>query len=246
MKLAGRSVVVCRATHQAGPLLDALAEVGATAVHVPLIEVVAPSDGGAALRDAIERADIDTWWCFTSSNAVDAVAGVTRATNETDAAPTGRTAVVGGATADRVAAHGWPVDVVGAEPTARGLGQSLAVEAHQRVIAPLAELASDDLADAFHARGLAAEVVIAYRTITPDVGPVDLQRVLDSDAVLVTSPSVIRRLVGFIGERALPALIAIGPTSAAAIEAEGLEVAGQADEPSVTSLIDAVVRTLQP
>lgn len=248
MNLTGRSVVVCRAPHQAGPLVEALTEDGADVVHVPLIDVVGAADEGAALRRAIRDAGPDTWWCFTSSNAVDAVAaaiGGQLDSGDQHPSPTGRLAVVGGATADRVRSLGWTVDAVAAEPTARGLGRSLPVAPGDRVIAPVAELASNDLADALRARGAVVEVITAYRTVTPTVSPTEIERVVSSDLVLVTSPSVIRRLTALVGDRSLPSLIAIGPTSAAAIEAAGHPVAERADEPTVAGLISAALRTLQ-
>ena len=237
MTIAGRSIVVCRANHQAAPLLERLASLGAVAVHVPLIEVVAPEDGGAELRRVLETVDAETWLAFTSANGVDAVASVLEGRP-----PHGRVAVVGGATADRARAFGWEIDFVSPTATAAGLGTAL--PARGRVIAPVAELASSDLVDGLRLRSIDVETVTAYRTVAPVISPVDRQRIIDADAVMVTAPSVIQRLAGLVDPTLLPRLIAIGPTSAAAVLATGLDVADQADRPSVDGLIDAVVRTL--
>lgn len=241
MTLAGRSVAVCRAAHQAAPLLDRLTQAGATPVHVPLIEVVPPTDDGAELHRLVSAADATTWLTFTSANGVDAVARVLEG-----AAPAGRVAVVGGATAESVTAHGWEISWVAPIGTGAALGASLPVEAGERVLAPLAELASDDLVDALAERDIVVETVTAYRTVTPDISPADRDRIAQSDVVLVTAPSVISRLVSVMGDRALPPLVAIGPTSAAAIVELGLTVADVADEPGVDGLIAAAVRTLLP
>ena len=244
MTIAGRSVVVCRATHQATPLLERLASLGAIPVHVPLIEVVAPLDGGDELRRLLRAADEATWLAFTSANSVDAVAAALEGEPLIS-----RVAAVGGATSDRARSLGWPVDHVPVVATATGLATSL--PAGGRVIAPLGELASSDLVDGLRSRGIEVEAVTAYRTTTPDVSPVDTQRVIDSDAVLVTAPSVIRRLMHLVEVAAfdaskLPPLVAIGPTSSAAIRQAGLVVADEATHPSMDGLIDAVVRTLSP
>ncbi len=237
MTIAGRSIVVCRATHQAAPLLDRLAGLGAVPVHVPLIWVVPPPDGGAELRRRVQAVDASTWLAFTSANGIDAVSGVLEGRP-----PRGRIAVVGGATADRARMLGWQVDFVSPVATAAGLGAALPVG--DTVLAPLAELASNELVDGLELRGIDVRAVIAYRTVTPDLSPVDRQRLLASDAVLVTAPSVIRRLTSLVDASLLPPLVAIGPTSAAAIVGAGLEVADQAREPTVDGLIAAVVRTL--
>lgn len=239
MTVAGRSIVVCRATRQAGPLLERLAECGALPVHVPLIDIIEPADRGAELRSMIDAAGGLDWLAFTSANGVDAVASMLGGR-----LPAARVAVVGAATAERARSLGWAIVHVSSTATAAGLATSLPAEPGERVIAPLAELASSDLVDGLRARGVAVDVVTAYRTITPDVAATDIASIANSDAVLVTAPSVIHRLVTLMDPADLPPLVAIGSTSAAAIEAAGLVVAVQANEPSVDGLIDAVVRTL--
>lgn len=98
-------------------------------------------------------------------------------------------------------------------------------------------------------RDIQVDAVTAYRTTLPDVSAGDLERILMSDALLVTAPSVVQRLVEALGaadldvER-LPPLVAIGPTSSAAIREVGLSVAEQASRPNVDGIIDAVLRTL--
>lgn len=241
MTLAGRSIVVCRATHQAGPLLDRLTELGADPLHVPLIEVAPPADGGLELRRLLLQAQAEEWICLTSTNAVDAVNAALGG-----AAPVARIAVIGGATADGVRELGWPIDAIAGRASAAGLGETLPASPGDRVIAPVAELASTDLADALRARGIEVEVVTAYRTTTPDVAASELDRISASDVVLVTSPSIMHRLAARLPIDALPPLVAIGPTTAAAIESEGGAAVEVATEPSVDGLIDAALRTLGP
>ena len=47
--LAGRTVVVTRATDQAGSLAGALTDLGAEVIELPVVAIVEPADGGAAL-----------------------------------------------------------------------------------------------------------------------------------------------------------------------------------------------------
>ena len=53
--LAGRTVVVTKASHQAASLAAALRESGATVLQAPAIAVVPPLDGGQPLDDALLR-----------------------------------------------------------------------------------------------------------------------------------------------------------------------------------------------
>ena len=64
--LAGRRVVVTRATEQAGDLVERLQILGAEPIEVPLIAVVDASDGGAALRAALDPPP--EWIVVTSAN----------------------------------------------------------------------------------------------------------------------------------------------------------------------------------
>ncbi len=239
MTLAGRHLVVCRATSQSGPLLDAIRRAGAFAVHVPLIEVVPPIDGGEALRRALAAVVKNSWVAVTSSNGVDAVA---------TACPGGafRLGVVGRATARRAVELGLTVSFEAPEPSAAGLGRTLPVLEGERVVAAVAELASDDLAAALKRRGVEVEVVTAYRTLAPEISSSDIDRISAADLVLVTAPSVIERLLDRLDPAELPALVAIGESTAAAIRGLGLAVATTAAEPSTDGLIAAALHTLAP
>lgn len=241
MTLAGRHVVVCRATRQSGPLLDAIDRAGGIAVHVPLIEVMPPEDGGDGLRRALEVADQDTWLAVTSANGIDAVAAAAAGLEKP-----WHLGVVGRATSARAVDRGLVVDFRSPEVSADGLGRTLPVDAGQRVVAAVAELASDDLSAALRHRGIEVDVVTAYRTTAPEISPDDIDRIRSADLVLVTAPSVVERLLERLAPAELPAMVAIGASTAAAIRARGLTVGATADEPSTGGLIAAAVRTLAP
>ncbi len=245
MRLDGRRIVVCRARHQAEPLLEAIAAEGAEPVHVPLIEVAAPLDGGAALRSALSSADTSTWILATSANGIDAIAHACSSRPELPPVLTGRLAVVGRATAARAAGWNLPVVFESPERSAAGLARTLPISPDERAIAAVAELAGPDLSSILSARGVEVEVVTAYRTVAPEVSDVDRQRITDADLVLVTSPSVVERLCSSVGASVLPPLVAIGSTTARAIRESGLSVADTAEAPSVDALIDAAVLSLE-
>jgi len=53
--LFGRQVVVTRAREQAAEAVDALRDLGADVVELPVIAIADPADGGSALREAVAR-----------------------------------------------------------------------------------------------------------------------------------------------------------------------------------------------
>ena len=96
------SVVVTRARAQAGALVSALRDAGASVIELPVIAIADPPDGGAALRAEAARADSYDWIVLTSANAVERFVGIMRDVRGLGAA---RLAVVGAATARALAAH---------------------------------------------------------------------------------------------------------------------------------------------
>jgi uroporphyrinogen-III synthase len=69
LPLAGRRVLVTRAAHQAGKLCNALREIGATPVEVPVLEIQ-PAEDFAPLEKAFRQLNSYDWLIFTSANAV--------------------------------------------------------------------------------------------------------------------------------------------------------------------------------
>ena len=66
MTLAGRRIALTRP--EPGALGDRLTTLGAQVVHVPLIAIDDPADGGAALRRALARLRSFDWLVVTSAN----------------------------------------------------------------------------------------------------------------------------------------------------------------------------------
>ncbi len=103
--LAGKRIVITRPA--TGELGSQLAALGATVVHVPLIEVGDPVDGGVQLRAALARLAAFDWLVVTSAH------GARRAGPAAAGHPALRLAAVGPATAAALAtAAGRDVDLV--------------------------------------------------------------------------------------------------------------------------------------
>jgi uroporphyrinogen-III synthase len=112
LPLAGRRVLVKRAAHQAGRLSDALRQLGATPVEVPVLEIQPPVDL-APFEKAIRTLGSYNWLILTSGNAVKAVSECSAAIGATfDPAAFPRIAAVGPSTAAAARDAGLSVALV--------------------------------------------------------------------------------------------------------------------------------------
>ena len=243
-ELAGRTVVVTRASHQAGPLAAALRERGATVVVAPAIAVVPPLDGGQPLDDALLRLEQFSWVAFTSSNAVAATfaradrRGVRRRFARI------RTAAVGPSTAARVEAEiNRPVSLVPERNDAAGLAEAFPEpSADDWCFVPQSSQARPELVDGLRARGWYVDAVNAYRIVTPTLSDHLVADVSNADAVVFASPSAVRGHLSQIGGNAITGeVVCIGRTTAAACAQADLPVATVASRPTDDGLLQAIV-----
>jgi uroporphyrinogen-III synthase len=253
-------VLVARTPERAAGLLTLLSERGFDPVAAPVIER-APVDDRAELdtaRERLARGDYD-WVALTSVNAVDALLGpapdaevarddTTSAESVVRARPAGpatasvRWAAVGPATGRALAAHGLEVALVPGTATGAGLAEAFPAAPDDlpapRVLLPLGDLASDTLRGGLAAKGWAADVVTAYRTVTREL-PGELRR--PYDVVVVASGSAARQVAAQLGPQRV---VAIGEPSARAAGAVGHTVLAVAAEPTDEALADAVTEAL--
>ncbi len=248
MRLA-LGVVVVRDEAPDDDISRAIVDAGGVVAPLRLMRIAPPQDVGA-LDDAIANIARYDVVAFTSRHAVDAVAS--------RCAPAAHTVVaaVGPATAARLGAVGWRVDVVG-DAGGRALAERLAPSvathvAKKRVLLPQAEMAHADLADDLAGAGADVNVVIAYRSVV--AGDADDVRAAFATAnaagvfaVVVTSPKRVRRLrelcpPGSALGNALSAaaIVAIGDTTAAAARDVGLVVAAVASAAAPIPVCEAL------
>jgi len=239
--LAGRTVVVTRATDQAGSLSAALAAEGATVIELPVVAIADPADSGVALRSALaSTADLD-WIVVTSPNGARRVADALPADVDV------RFAAVGPKTAEPLIGAGHPVHLV---PT-RAVAESLLDEfpappdTGGRVLLARAETGRDVLPDGLRAAGWTVDEVVAYRNVEPDVDPVTLADAQAADAVTFTAESTVRRFTDLVGGDGPRTAVCIGPISAAAAGDAGYDV-HVAEPYSVAGLVAAAVRWAEP
>lgn len=238
--LTGWTVVVTRAETTDGPLGRALAAEGARVLHVPTVSI-GPPDDPTPLRAGVERLGDFDWLVLTSARAVDAVlSGGLRLPDHL------RVAVVGNATAERARSAGLPVALVGSGEGGEALARDLVKQGigpGTEVFFPASSRAGPGLVQALQSRGAKVEWVVAYETRTRVFDVSKHPEVTEADVVTFTSPSAVEGWLAGLeagGGRVArgQSYVAIGATTAAAMEESGLE-AVVASEPSFQGIAEA-------
>ncbi len=234
--LAGRRIAVTRP--EAGELGTYVAELGGEVVHVPLIEIADPADGGRALRQALLRLAAFDWLAVTSAN------GALRVGPYAAGHPSLRLAAVGPTTA-RVLAElaGRPADLIATVPRVEGLLAEFP-RATSRVLIAQADRAGSAFADGLAAAGHHVEVVTAYRTVTRRPDPAELAELSTVDAVVFASGSAATGWVHAVGRTAPAVVIALGPATARTARTEGLVVSHVAPAPDARTVAGLLARVL--
>jgi uroporphyrinogen-III synthase len=234
--LAGAQVGITRP--EPGELAERLTALGAMVVHVPLIEIGEPADGGLALRGALARLEAFDWVVVTSAIGARRVGGAARRH------PGLRLAAVGPATAAALEAEaGRPVDLVPVLAQAEGLlGEFPAAPA--RVLLAQADRARPVLADGLATAGHLVESVIAYRTVSRQPTAGEAARLRAVDAVVFASGSAVSGWIEGLGAATPPVVVAIGPVTADAARTRGLTVTDVAPSPDPATIVDLVARAL--
>lgn len=246
--LFGWRVLVPRTKEQAGQLSEQLRLYGAVPVEVPTISVEPPRTPHQMQR-AIEGLVTGRyeWVAFTSTNAVRAVCErfVEYGLDARSFAGL-KVAAIGEATAEALRAFGVRPDLVPTgEQSSRGLLEEWpeydsVVDPINRVFLPRADIATETLVAGLNELGWEVDDVTAYRTVRAAPPAAHIREAIKSggfDAVLFTSSSTVRNLIGIAGKPHASTVIAcIGPQTASTAEEHGLTVDVLADEPKVSIL----------
>lgn len=247
--LAGRRVLVTRAESQAGALAAALRARGAEAIRFATIRIAPPVERGA-LGEALARLPEFDWVVFTSTNAVERVVA---ALGPAAAAALRRTRIcaVGPSTAAALRRRGVEPALVPAKARGEGVVEALAARGAlegRRILLPRAETAPPELPDALRAGGARVTEAAAYRTLPATRGAARVRSRLQAgeiDAVTFTAGSTVRAFVASVGTALGGArVVSIGPVTSAVAREAGLPVHGEAAEPTVEGLAEAVTTVL--
>ena len=250
--LFGWRVLVPRTKEQAASLSEQLRSYGAVPEEVPTISVEPPRT-----PQQMERAvkGVVTgryeWIVFTSTNAVRAVREKLADYGLDARAFAGiKIAAVGEQTAAALRDFGVGPDLVPpGQQSSEGLLEVWPpydpdLDPINRVLLPRADIATDTLIAGLTEMGWECDDVTAYRTVRAAPPPAPIREAIKGggfDAVLFTSSSTVRNLIGIAGKPHNVTVIAvIGPQTAKTAEEYGLRVHVMAEKPSVSALAEAL------
>jgi uroporphyrinogen III methyltransferase / synthase len=250
--LFGWRVLVPRTKEQAGSVSQRLRAHGAVPEEVPTIAVEPPRT-----PQQMERAvkGLVTgryqWVAFTSVNAVRAVREKLEEYGLDARAFAGvKVAAVGEQTGRALLEFGIKPDLIPeGEQSGEGLAAAWqpydsALDPINRVLLPRADIATETLVARLTELGWEAEDVTAYRTVRAAPPPAPVREAIKGggfDAVLFTSSSTVRNLIGIAGKpHAVTVIAVIGPQTAQTAAEFGLRVDVTAPRPSATALVDAL------
>ncbi len=250
--LYGWTVLVPRTKDQAGEMSERLVTHGAIPIEVPTI-AVEPPRSPAQMERAVKGL-VDgryQWVVFTSTNAVRAVWEKFSEFGLDARAFSGvKIACVGQATADKVRSFGINPELVpSGEQSSLGLLEEFApyddvFDPVNRVLLPRADIATETLAEGLRERGWEIDDVTAYRTVRAAPPPAETREMIKTggfDAVLFTSSSTVRNLVGIAGKPHARTIVAcIGPKTAETAVEFGLRVDVQPETAQVGPLVEAL------
>ncbi|MDA8369207.1 MAG: uroporphyrinogen-III synthase [Nocardiopsaceae bacterium] len=251
--LFGWRVLVPRTKEQAASLSEQLRGYGAVPEEVPTISVEpprTPQQMERAVRGLVTGRY--QWVAFTSVNAVKAIREKFEEYGLDARAFAGvKVAAVGEQTAAALLDFGIQADLTPHVENQSGAGlvevwppYDPELDPIERVLLPRADIATETLSAGLIDLGWEVDDVTAYRTVRAAPPPAPIREAIKGggfDAVLFTSSSTVRNLVGIAGKPHNTTVIAvIGPETAKTAQEFGLRVDTMAPKASVSALATAL------
>ncbi|GAA4897363.1 uroporphyrinogen-III synthase [Streptomonospora salina] len=251
--LFGWRVLVPRTKEQAAGLSDRLYGSGAVPESVPTISVEpprTPQQMERAVRGLVTGRY--QWVAFTSVNAVKAIRERFEEYGLDARAFAGvKVAAVGDQTAAALREFGIQPDLTPPPDQQSGSGlvevwppYDAELDPIERVLLPRADIATETLSAGLSGLGWEVDDVTAYRTVRAAPPPAPVREAIKGggfDAVLFTSSSTVRNLVGIAGKPHNTTVIGvIGPETAKTAQEFGLRVDVTAPKTSVSALAQAL------
>jgi uroporphyrinogen III methyltransferase/synthase len=250
--LFGWRILVPQTKTSVNPMVDRLRSYGARVEEVPTISVEQPRNPGQidkAIRGLVEGRY--EWVVFTSCHAVRAVRERFNDYGLDARSFSGlKVAAVNPFIAGSLQAWGIDPDLVG-EPDSSLVEVAEDFPEYEpgynpinRVFLPRADVATETFAQALTELGWEVEEIVAYRTVRAAPPPVETREAIKQgqfDAVVFSSSSAVRNLVGIAGKpHAVSVVAAIGPATSDTCTEHSLRVDVVADNPSGLALADAL------
>lgn len=251
-RLSGKRVLVTRPRGRAEELCFLLEDEGAEVLAVPVLELLPPADA-RPLRAAAEHVHHYAWIAFASPLAVDALVDAVRQAGSFAQLTRVRVAAVGPRTAKQAQNAGLTpvitVETGGGEALAEAMRPLL--QRGDEILLPTAEHGRDELLNALTDAGADVTRVVAYRSERTPIDPETLTalRATPPDAAIFASPRTAEAFLEALGEGGLTVAlkmkrVAIGSTTAHALEHLGMPADAVAAAPTPVGLVDATIRAI--
>jgi uroporphyrinogen III methyltransferase / synthase len=224
--LAGKTVLVTRASSQASEFSQMLRSRGARVLELPTLEIVPPSSWADLDREIEHLADFD-WLILTSANGVDGFfARLDRAGKDSRALAGVKIAVVGQKTAQSLRQHGLKPDFTPPDFVADALISHFPIDPHNlRLLLPRVESGGREvLVGEFTRLGATVVEVAAYQSQCPTEIDPDILSALQRqqvDIITFASSKTVKNFCNPIGNSLPPGwlervtIASIGPQTSA-------------------------------
>jgi uroporphyrinogen-III synthase len=234
-------VVVTRRAEQAPLFCDKLRAAGFTPLCFPTIQL--ESLPALALDAALAKIETFDWLLFSSGNAVDFFFRRLFELNLEPRLP--RTAVVGSATAHKLAEYHIHPDFMPCTFSGEALAAGLGDLTGQQILLPRARLGRPQIVAKLLRQGASVTEISLYDTVTavPVPGALD-QLAAGFDAITFTSPSSVRGFLQISGTRpGESAVVAcVGPVTAQTAVENDLTVTLMPDEYTLDGLVQVLAQ----
>ncbi len=223
-----------------------VAELGAEVISQPAIQITDPPDW-APVDAALDQLDRYDWLVFSSGNGVDRLLGrLFEQGGDVRRLGGVKLAVVGSATAERLAHYHLKADVVPPQFHAESLAKTLAGSVNgQRLLLASASRGRHVLADELANAGAHVDRIVVYGNEDVVAANPDVAAALSSGEihwVAVTSPATARSLVRLYGDALRQARLAtISPLTSDALRELGHQPAAEASPHTVAGLTEAIL-----
>ncbi len=251
--LFGWQILMPRTKDELVELSASLHRFGAVTTHVSTLSVEPPRTPQQMEKAVTGLASGRFGWIvFTCANAFTAVWDKCREYGLDARVFAGvHLAAVGSDTVAAMETHGLVADLVpaGDDTTAALLSRfpkpSRGLDALNRVLVPRADIATETLSAGLADLGWEVEEVTAFRTVRSAPPEASVREAIKSggfDAAVFTSSATVRNLIGLAGKpHARTVVVCIGARTAKTAEEHGLRVDVIAEEPTHSSLTEALV-----
>lgn len=250
--LFGIRVAVTRPSHQAGPVVNQLLDLGAEPLLMPLLEI-GPPPNWEPVDAVLDRLSEFDWLVLTSANGAESFLGRLWSRGaDVRALAHVRTAAIGPATARKMEDFHLRADVVPDEFRAEGLVDALGSRVvNRRVLWAGANRGREVLIDGLTAAGADVEKVAVYESCDATAISDENRGIIERgelDWIGLASPSMARRLAALLPDSARThlggriRLASISPVTTIAAKEVGLPIAAEAKHFTWDGLLQAIVK----